>query len=80
MQGITSPFASVTITGNPLLTNISALAPLGNCSGVRNANAVAVQITVLNPPSQCTLTSWATVCAYIAAYATGNVALSCFTS
>ena len=80
MQGITSTTASVTITGNPLLTNISALASLGNCSNVHNTNAIAAQVYLSSPPSQCTLTSWAKVCAYIAAYTSGNVATVCSTS
>ena len=77
-QGISSPSGSFSITGNPVLRNISALAGISQCSGGDAANTVNLPVTVqvlLSTGAGCSLTSWTGVCAYIAAY-TGNPSVS----
>lgn len=78
MQGITSSTASVSIVGNFVLSNISALAGIGQCSAGAPYNTVNVPVIVqvlLSTGISCNLTSWTGVCSYIAAYA-ANLSVS----
>ena len=80
MQGLYSYTAAVSITGNPLLSNITALTGLASCTSgaaLNSINAtVAVQV-LLGTGAPCALTSFAGVCAYIGAYSSSGSVSAC---
>lgn len=61
-----------------MLSNIDALAGAAQCAAGPPYNSAAVRVQVLlSSGVSCTLTSWAGVCRYIAAYAVSTTVTAC---